>query len=852
LLAFAVSTVLLGYYVAGHLGVNSDTEALVSEKLPWHQDFLKFKAAFPQLENTILIVIDGDTPEQADIVRDTLRSELRSQKKMFPAVYEPDMSEFLEQHGLLLMDTQALADLGDRLVEMQPLLGSLGENPGLHGLLSILRKLAEQDDLPSADSAREMLDRIADSTRAAARGEGSVMSWQALIASDRGVDIRNRRLLAVKSSSDFSAVLPSAQAVAAMRKTLASLPQETLSGVDIRLTGETMLGHEEMRSVLTGSVVTGGAALVTVIAVLFWALGSLRLVIFTVASLLVGLVFTSAFAAACVGQLNIISIAFAVLYIGLSVDFSIHYLLRYREDLGTGAINQAALRAAAGEVGVSLILSAVTTSVGFFAFLVTDFDGVAELGLIGGVGMYISLLISLTLLPALLTVWPGSAWQRAPHLTKMARAGALIRRHPGSVLLLFAGMAVIAVPLMQRLQFDGNPMHLRDPASESVRTFDALLHDRRSPLLNLSVLVGDLESARHLAARLEALPEVANAISVASFLPDDQSEKLAILDDLSLLYGFGGASTAGKSEHSVVLDQELPALLTALRAGGSEPWRVDLASAFSTFLRAYRSADAPTKTNLQQHLASNLTATLGYDLHLLRKQLSAGALSLEDLPDAIRRIWIAPDGHYRVDVSPAGNLMQAETLQDFLAAVVRVAPHATGIPVLYERAAAAVVRAFQVALSLSLVAIVMVLLSLLGRVSDVVMILVPLLLAAMLTAAGSVLFGLRLNFANVVALPLLFGVGVDSGIHMVRRIRTRGAHENLLASSTARAMWFAALTTIVSFGNMAFSPHRGTASMGVLLTLGMTLTVACTLAALPALLYWRRNRKSGDGVGKTE
>jgi len=359
----------------------------------------------------------------------------------------------------------------------------------------------------------------------------------------------------------------------------------------------------------------------------------------------------------------------------------------------------------------------------------------------------------------------------------------------------------------------------------------------------------DLQSARRMAKGLEALPEVAYAISVASFLPEDQDEKLAMLDDLSLLYGFGGGAEIEKSPPVPDLDKRLPVLLSALRSGGQEPWRKELAAAFATFFDAWSHSDHTARAALRQLLAKNLAATLGYDLRLLQRQLSTTALTLNSLPDAIRRIWISSDGQYRVDVSPSGNLMQAETLRHFLNVVTAIAPHATGIPVLYERAAAAVVRAFKLAFSLSLLAIIVVLLALLGRASDVVLILLPLVLASVLTAAGSVLLGLQLNFANVVALPLLFGVGVDSGIHMVRRIRRGVVEENLLASSTARAMWFAGLTTIVSFGNMAFSPHRGTASMGLLLTLGMVMTVVCTLAVLPALLYWRRSRpETGSGL----
>jgi predicted RND superfamily exporter protein len=212
-------------------------------------------------------------------------------------------------------------------------------------------------------------------------------------------------------------------------------------------------------------------------------------------------------------------------------------------------------------------------------------------------------------------------------------------------------------------------------------------------------------------------------------------------------------------------------------------------------------------------------------------------VSKENLPTNLREHWVSKDGRHRVAVFPRVNLNEDAALRRFVAAVRSVAPDAIGFPVIYLEAGDAVVKAFQQAFLLSLLAITVLLLILLRPKSDVLLVLLPLLLAGALTGAASVLFHIPFNFANIIALPLLLGIGVDSGIHMVHRMRTAPPSSGqMLQTSTARAVFYSALTTICSFGNLAVSPHRGMASMGILLTIGIGFTLICILVVLPTLM----------------
>jgi predicted RND superfamily exporter protein len=236
-------------------------------------------------------------------------------------------------------------------------------------------------------------------------------------------------------------------------------------------------------------------------------------------------------------------------------------------------------------------------------------------------------------------------------------------------------------------------------------------------------------------------------------------------------------------------------------------------------------------------LEDNLLGSLPEGLRHLRASLGAQRFSVDDLPRSLVKHWVADDGRYRIEIYPRENLNDGEALRRFVASVQRVAPDAIGYPVMIQEGGDAVVRAFQQALVLAVCAITALLLVLMRRKSDVLRVLLPLLLAGALTGAASVLLDIPFNFANVIALPLLLGIGVDSAIHMVHRMRTAPpADGNLLQSSTARAVIFSTLTTVCSFGNLAFSPHRGMASMGELLSIGIGFTLLCTLVLLPALL----------------
>jgi hopanoid biosynthesis associated RND transporter like protein HpnN len=836
------------YGVATQLSINTDTEDMLSPDVPFRRDSNAFSAAFPQLSDNIVVVIDGATPDLADDAATTLARRLRDLPQMFGNVFDPQGGPFFRANGLMYLDLDELSTLADRLAEAQPFLGTLWRDASLRGLAEMLGLTIDEAVKTKGATPFEMVrvfDAIAEVAERQAAGRFGLLSWGVLMGETEADKDKNRRLIIVQPALDFTSLAPAERAMEVLRGIARELALDPKHGIRVRLTGSAALAQEELASVSQGMGLAAALSLTLVAVLLVVGLGSLPLAGATVVTLLMGLSWTAAFALAAIGSLNLISVAFAVLFIGLSVDFGIHFGLRYREGIDGGTEHGPALARAASGVGGALTLSAVAAAVGFFSFLPTDYRGLAELGLIAGVGMFIALFANLTVLPALLTLMPVSPRPvRRPPARLKVGAGSGRSIAWGAL-----ALGVAASALVPAARFDFDPLNLKDPRTESVETlFDLMERSRTSPY-SITVLAPNLDAAAALAQRLDGLDEVDGTATLLDYVPADQDEKLAVIEDMALFLAPAFAAAPGE----VPVDGAVrAAAVTSLRgdldrlaaaAKDTAPLR-DATRRLSGALAALIGGGAPAAGVLEE-LETRLMTLLPGRLRALGDSLEAGPVSLDDLPDSLRRRQVAADGRARLEVYPKENLHQHSALRRFVGVVRAVAPHATGSPVVILEAGNTVVGAFRDAAVLAFLAIALLLAVLLRRPGDVALVFAPLVLAALLTVAASVLFGLPFNFANVIVLPLLFGLGVANGIHLVLRRRDAGGVAAVMATSTPRAVVFSALTTIGSFASIALSSHPGTASMGMLLTIAISLTLACTLIVLPALMALSEEKREG-------
>jgi len=839
-----LSTGIALQYTRTHLGINTDTADMMSPQLAWRQDSEAYDRAFSRFVDNLLLVIDGRTPESAQRAAARLARALAADDDRFHWVERPGHDPFFERHAFLYLDLAALNDLADRLSAAQPFLGTLVAQPDMVGLFDLLARAVREPDAAQDAELSRVFDAVAASVGAHLAGRDRELSWRALLLGDQATSSERRAFITVKPRLDYADLLPAGPAIERIRSHARTLGIDPAHGLRVRITGGLALSYEEMQTVSSGVERAGVLALLMVFVVLVVGLRSFRLVFASLATLLVGLSWTAAFAAYAVGNLNLISIAFAVLYIGLGVDYAVHLCLHYRDALAAGEAPDAALRTAGRDVGGALLLCAVTTGIGFYAFIPTSFLGVRELGIISGTGMFISVVASLTMLPAVLGLsGPPRLFAMPTRSWRWRRVARLPRERRVAVLVVAALCGALALAGAFRVWFDDNPLDLRDPESESVQTFRELLRDPRNSPWTLDVLAPDATHARVLAARLARLPEVKEVRSLADLIPAEQQAKLAIIEDLDLLLGLDIESAAPPPVDDGARRAAIARLAAALAETPPRSETTALRKAVGTLV-----ARQPSAASLAR-LDRTLSAGLPEELRLLREALAATPVTRADLPASVVSRWIGRDGGWRVDILPAENLQDRAAMGRFVDAVRAVAPHATGGPISNLESGRGVVRAFIQAFMTALILIIVVLLVALRRVADVALALAPLLLSGLYTVGLMGWLDMPFNFANVIALPLLLGIGVDSGIHVLHRTRSaRPGSDDLLATSTARAITVSALTTIVSFGSLAFSPHPGTASMGMVLAVGMTAVLICTLVVLPAALWSMLARRSPGSV----
>ena len=682
-----------------------------------------------------------------------------------------------------------------------------------------------------------------DTIETALKGERATFSWFDLVNGEPATDAQRRQILSIRPVLDFNALEPGAKASTAIRQAAVDLGLQQKFGASVHLTGPVPISDDEYGTLKENAALNGAVTIAVVLGILFLALRSGKIILAVFLNLVVGLALTAALGLYLVGALNLISIAFAVLFIGLGVDFGIQYSVRYRAERFECPDLREALIRAGKDAGAQLTLAAAATTAAFFSFLPTEYKGISELGLIAGCGMSIAFLSSITLLPALIKLFNPPGEPVPLGYAFLAPLDHFFERHRIPVIVLTLLVAIGGTPLLFHLRFDFNPMNLRSPKVESIATYLQLIKDPQMSAHTAEVLAPSLDDADRKAKKLAALPEVSRAMTLDSFIPEDQDAKLATLQTTAKALQ---APLNPSSKRPAPNDAEA---VTALR-NGAQNLRIaadragsgvgaDAARRLSGDLIKLADA-APT---VRATVADAMVPPLNASLAGLKTALSADAVSRETLPAELAANWVAPDGRARVEVTPKGDTTKNETIRHFAEAVLVAEPDAAGEAIGIRESGKTVVRAFFEAGLWALLSITVLLWVVLRRFGDVLLTLVPLLLAGVLTLEICVLIDFPLNFANIIALPLLLGVGVAFKIYYV--MAWRAGQTELLQSSLTRAVVFSAMTTATAFGSLWFSSHPGTSSMGKLLALSLLTTMMAAVLFQPALMGRPREQDAG-------
>lgn len=822
--AILAALVVLSGLALPRIQIDADTTRLFAADLPAQQRAAALDAAFPELGSTILIVVRAPGADSADLAVSALAERLKAGSPWIEGVLAPSVNPFLVGHGFMFRDTGDVGALFSQLSQSANLIAQLRTDRTVDGFLGTLdaaSTLAARGGV-GPEALAPLFTEAARVFEAHARGERRIFGWSSLIGGDaNATDGAVTRVITVAPRLDTTLLSPARPALDVVADAIAGLPPDLARGVEIGVTGEPALRAEELDSVFGTIGLSAALSLMLVAVLLLLGLRTVGRSVVAMISLLCTLILTAGFAAVAFGTLNQISIAFIVLMVGMGVDYAIHILAHIAETRRGGVPPAEAVVLTGRRTGLALCLSAGSSALAFLSFSTTDFTGMAQLGVIGAGGILIAFLTAATLIPALIAFRPGIAGSVELRREPLP---AIRRFHALPWLVLVLGAAALW-PAMHA-HFEADPMALRDPAAPAVQTFRMLTESPRTTPYRASVLVPSAEAAAEVAVRFADMPGVAGTVTLQDLIPEDQDEKLFMLD-----------IAAPSIEHAV---SGPPTELIARPAGSpfdalearlsGEP---GAAGRLAAALAAYGKVRTPAA---DRALGEDLFRSFPLLISRLQAMLTAGPVTEETLPPALRSRYVSPEGVHRVVVLPETSLDTAAELAAFATTVRAVAPDATGGPVQIEAAASTVSRSVLQATLLAALATALVAWLSTRRIADTVAILLPLAIAGAITAAATVLLAMPFNYANVIVLPLMLGLGVDAGIHVA--VRERRAPGAVFATSTPRAVLFSALTTIAAFGTLALSHHRGTASMGVLLSVALLAAVGAVMGLTPAIMRW--------------
>lgn len=833
--SFILLTVFSVFYIKDNLGVSTDTADMLSEDLAWRKLDIAYEKLFPQFNDNLLIVIESDTPDQASDTAVKLHDALKENPLLIKDIYYPSSLSYFRQSAFLFLDSDELQDLADQLATIQPFLGTLLEDKNIRGLFSMLTDALQYKQEGEEIDLKPLLLEL---NRSLASDDYNV-SWQRLMGTEKKPKSIYREFIVLQTLESKEELLPGADVMTHVRSTIDSLGLNK-GKTRVRLTGSTALSYEELSSVSDANIQAIIISFILVTLILFFGLGSAWLVLASVITLIFGLIATTAFAAATVGVLNLISVAFAVLYIGLGIDFTIHLVLRYREQVLLTDKRQDALKQSIKHIFRSLILCAITTAIGFYSFIPTDYQGVAELGWIAGSGMFISLFFTLILLPALLSLLPYNPNKQTSDKAINnwgSSITALPYRYSKQILLFTLIVLIGFATQLNNVNFDTNTLNLQDPENESVKTYRDILSDSDSSPWT-SILLKESRNLTVAAIKeVEQLTLVDKVIWLESLLPTDQEDKLFIIDEMNLFMGPLSTEQSINEVNDIDKINSIKNLLIKLNSVSDPELDNEI-----TILKEHLYSLLESKpgnaelTKLEQQLLVNLDGRIDS----LNIALNAEPVELENIPNRVRDRWLSQN-HYKIKIIPIENLNNNEAMKRFVTQLQAYDNTVIGSPIISIEAGSAVIKAFKSAFSYALIAIAILLLLLVKVKRDAAIILISVVIGSVFTFGFMLLFNIPLNFANIIGLPLLLGIGVDSGIHIADRFRQEeNTNRNIFTTSSTRGVFVSSLTTICSVGNLAFSSHTGTASMGLLLTIGLVSMLISTMIILPAFLIWRK------------
>jgi uncharacterized protein len=850
---------------------------LVSSGNRYKQLDQTFSREFADVPERVIVVIRSQDRDKAKAFATALATRWESDPSIDKVLYRIPL-DALQDKALLFLSYEELADLQQKLEQHQELFNEFAARPTLEQLFALINRETTKALVSHvftgflADAKQEegpldltfLLAMLRQLNQHLEPQQPYHSLWQELFTSasetashDGFLWSDDKQLLFVLANPKVDAgdVNRFRTAVQQIRQDVYEL-RHAYPDVEVGITGKAVLETDEMTAAQRDMTIATVISLVGV-GILFVAFfrGVVRpgLTVFT---LMIGVVWSLGFTTLTIGHLNIFTIVFAPMLIGLGIDSTgIHFLTHYEAERAAGKNVRQALEHTFIGTGAGIVTATLTTATAFYALILTDFLGLRELGFITGSGLMLILLATFTCLPALLVLeerWRGARTPVSKTLYAEERGGYVERlyRYPWATLAASAFFVILSLLALGKIGTDFNLLRLQSERNESVIWAEKMFESTRRSVLMGELMAHSLEEVERKVAALSHMPSVEKVDSILSVLPEEQERKLALLRELRPLLA---EMTIQRPDTEAVDIAALRAILLRLnakigegeetaQASAEEAFRQDLREAqrlIEQFLhRVQQMPPAETQQGLltfQQELRSDLADKLA----MLQRNLEAEPVTIQDLPRELQARYVGKTGKFRLFVFPAENVWEPQPLARFVRDLQAVDADALGAPVTNYEYIETIKEGYHKASLYAMSGIVFLALLMFRGARSTILALVPLLVGSVWTLGMMALFGVQFNMANLLFLPLIIGIGIDNGVHIVHSFRATEKYEGEsvpLARSTAKAITLAALTTIIGFGSLMISSHRGIYSLGLLVALGVGSVLIASLTTLPSLL----------------
>ncbi|UJF17326.1 MMPL family transporter [Vibrio sp. SS-MA-C1-2] len=812
LLIMVIVTGISINYSSKHFKIDADLNHLVKQDAPWRSNLDHISDTFSKTNNSLIVVVNGDNLKDVETNVKALTDKF-NQDPLFSNIYVPTQLAWFKQNGLWFLPqdrfNQFSSNLSQQLPSLLPLVNApeQAQQPLYYGTLISALQSQDQQHLTNALTPLHTI-----------LTNNQTYPWlQSLIPSPKGPFYQT---IGLSAHPQLDQKQPNK---VIMERVKSIINQVSNDNVTVKVTGQTALDYDEIHAANQSVTLAGTVSLIGLILVLGFGIRSLRIILASYAAVLFGLSWTIAAGLLLVGSYNTISIVFLVMFIGLSVDFAIHFCLRIKEEREKSEDSKLCLTKAIKGSFTPLSLCALTSAIGFLGFYPTDYTGLAELGIISAAGMLMGLIATFVVIPTFFFFfgYPRRKTVKVDH--HFDDLNFWLPNHYKTVIALTVIVGIVMGFGASHLRFDFSTLVLKSKTSESVQTLEELQQQGLGSSYQMMMLANSDQQAEKWKIELQSKPEVSKVLAIDSFIPKNmEPRKQQLLSTLS-------NAQPNIANPSTVQQFEV-ALNTYLSTSVSTAENKKMAEEILHWLHQTPQEQINEKINHQLLLPlSNLQQSLQGISHVK-------ALTKTDLPNAISSRYLSGDNQLLI-AYPAGDMHDVNQLDQFITAVQSVAPNATGRAVAEQEVGKIVISAFYQATTYSLSLIFLILLFALPYKRDAFLAFIPLTLTVISTMAIAYWTGQSLNMANIIVIPLIFGLGVDNGIHIVERFRAEGSARAFYRSSTPRAAILSSLTTMATFGALMLADHQGMYSIGFLLTIAITLLLFYSLTVLPALLF---------------